>query len=100
MSVALLDTKLEAFAGRGGGDFLASPDFEDIVVLIDGREELLDEVVAAPRDLQTYVASELLSHLAETRARQAIAAHLESGGAGGERAQSVVIPRFERLIGR
>lgn len=32
----LLASKLEAFRGRGKGDFLASKDFEDIVALIDG----------------------------------------------------------------
>ena len=42
----LLATKLEAFAGRGGGDFLASRDFEDVVALVDGREELAEEVLA------------------------------------------------------
>jgi len=34
----LLATKLEAFKGRGQGDFLASRDFGDIVALVDGRE--------------------------------------------------------------
>jgi hypothetical protein len=31
-----LATKLDAFRGRGAGDFLASHDLEDVVVLIDG----------------------------------------------------------------
>jgi hypothetical protein len=43
----LLATKLEAFASRGRGDFLASADFADIVALIDGREEIVPEVAAA-----------------------------------------------------
>jgi len=30
-------TKLEAFHDRGGGDFLASHDLEDIVTVVDGR---------------------------------------------------------------
>lgn len=30
-------TKLEAFKGRGAGDYLASHDLEDIITVIDGR---------------------------------------------------------------
>jgi len=40
----LLATKLEAFKGRGGRDFLGSRDFGDIIALVDGREELVAEV--------------------------------------------------------
>jgi predicted nucleotidyltransferase len=43
----LLATKLEAFAGRGRNDYLASPDFEDIIALLDGRQEI---VVVCPRE--------------------------------------------------
>jgi len=37
-----LATKLEAFYGRGKGDYLGSQDLEDILTIIDGRVELLD----------------------------------------------------------
>jgi len=39
-----LITKLEAFDGRGGGDYLTSHDIEDIISLLDGRPSILDEV--------------------------------------------------------
>lgn len=39
-----LITKLEAFEGRGGGDYLASHDMEDIIAVLDGRLEIVDEV--------------------------------------------------------
>jgi hypothetical protein len=32
-----LATKLEAFDGRGSGDYLTSHDIEDLVAVIDGR---------------------------------------------------------------
>jgi hypothetical protein len=38
-SVAFVATKLEAFASRGGGDFLTSHDLEDVLNIVDGREE-------------------------------------------------------------
>jgi len=38
-----LATKLEAFRGRGRGDFLASHDLEDLIFVIDGRSTIVDE---------------------------------------------------------
>lgn len=54
----LLATKLEAWNGRGRGDLLCSHDLEDVVVLVDGRAELLDEVRRAPADLRAFLAAE------------------------------------------
>ncbi|MFC2993622.1 hypothetical protein [Halomonas tibetensis] len=52
-------TKLEAYKGRGDGDPLSSHDIEDILNLVDGRPELLDEVRAADSALQDYIVAEL-----------------------------------------
>jgi hypothetical protein len=54
-----LATKLAAFRSRGGGDYQASRDFEDIVAVVDGRTELRAELASAPRELRVWVASEL-----------------------------------------
>lgn len=43
-------TKLEAFFSRGGADFMASHDLEDIIAVVDGRDALIDEVRAASPD--------------------------------------------------
>ena len=43
--VYFLATKIDAFQHRGHQDFLASRDMEDILSLIDGRENLCDEVM-------------------------------------------------------
>ena len=51
-------TKFVAFADRGNGDFLASHDLEDIINLIDGRRELIDEVAESPADLRAYLAAQ------------------------------------------
>lgn len=64
-AVAFVATKLEAFAGRGGGDFLTSHDLEDVLNIIDGREELAAEMATAPLELQQAVAAAfrwLLAH--------------------------------------
>jgi len=62
----LLATKIEAFYGRGGGDFGASHDIEDIVNLIDGRPELSDEVAAASPEIRAYLMEEFDDLLAST----------------------------------
>jgi Nucleotidyl transferase AbiEii toxin, Type IV TA system len=56
-AVAFVATKLEAFAGRGGGDFLTSHDLEDVLNIVNGREELVDELAAAPAELRQAVAA-------------------------------------------
>ena len=51
-----LATKLEAFSGRGGGDPYHK-DVEDILILIDGRTELLEEVRQAESELKDFITS-------------------------------------------
>ena len=49
-----LATKLEAFCGRGQGDPYHK-DVEDIIILIDGRTELLEEVRQAETELKNFI---------------------------------------------
>lgn len=52
---AFIATKLEAFHDRGQGDFLISHDIEDIIAVVDGRPELLNEIKASDVTLREYV---------------------------------------------
>lgn len=52
-------TKLEAFHGRGQGDVFASHDLEDIVTVVDGRAEIVEDIVAAATDVRAYIAGEI-----------------------------------------
>lgn len=64
-AVAFVATKLEAFAGRGGGDILGSHDLEDVLNIVDGREELAAELAGAPAALRDAVGAAfggLLAH--------------------------------------
>ncbi|HZF86577.1 MAG TPA: hypothetical protein VE084_23905 [Burkholderiaceae bacterium] len=64
-AVAFVATKLEAFVSRGGGDFMSSHDLEDVMNIVDGREELDDEMAKAPTDLKEAVGAafaQLLAH--------------------------------------
>lgn len=54
-------TKVAAWLGRGGGDLLRSLDVHDLIVLVDGRPELIGELAVQPEELRDYVANELTS---------------------------------------
>lgn len=56
--------KLEAFDGRGGGDYLTSHDFEDVICLFDGRPEIAGEIAAAPPGLRNALAEHFRRDLA------------------------------------
>lgn len=53
---AFLGTKFEAFTNRGKGDLLASHDLEDILNVVAGRGQLLEEVGESPAELRQYLA--------------------------------------------
>jgi hypothetical protein len=68
-------TKLEAFRGRGRGDFGASHDLEDILTVIDGREEIIQEISAAKK-VQSYIADELRNILKAPAFLDSLPGHL------------------------
>jgi len=49
-------TKIEAFLGRGHDDLLGSHDMEDILIVVDGREELVAEIGGADPEVRVYLA--------------------------------------------
>lgn len=55
---SIIATKLDAWHGRGNKDMLRSLDLHDILVLVDGREELLKEIRDEPT-LSSYIGNEL-----------------------------------------
>jgi predicted nucleotidyltransferase len=59
-----LATKIEAFKGRGQGDFLASHDLEDLIYVIDGRSTIVEEVQRATPLLREYLHAEIAGFLA------------------------------------
>jgi len=52
-------TKLEAYLGRGNNDPLGSRDVEDVLTLVDGRAELVQDLQTAGLELRSFVATEL-----------------------------------------
>lgn len=63
-ATAFVATKLEAFTSRGAWDFMSSHDLEDVLNIVDGREELVAEMAAAPAALREAVAAVFATLLA------------------------------------
>jgi hypothetical protein len=89
--------KLEAFKGRGNRDFLGSRDFGDIIALVDGREELVDEVAQA-KDVRDYIAAEFADLQADPRFADGLFAALRPDAASQARAEMDVMPRLRALL--
>lgn len=78
-----LATKLEAFSGRGQGDYLFSHDLGDFLAVIDGRDSLLDECRASAAELRAYLAERAAGLLGSPAFIDALPGHLP-GDAGSQ----------------
>lgn len=92
-----LATKLEAFYGRAGGDY-AHHDMEDIINVIDGRPEIIDEVTAAADDVREFLRSEFDDLLADESFIDEIPGHFRPDSVSQARVP-IVIDRLKRLAG-
>ena len=93
-----LATKLAAFYSRGAGDYILSHDFEDIVALIDGREELVDEIASTDATLRAHLAESIAIFLADSDFHAALPGHLP-GDAANQARLPVIIDRL-RMVAR
>jgi len=73
-----LITKLAAFDGRGKGDYLMSHDIEDIVAVLDGRHEILNEVKQAEPDLKAELSARFKKLEQDARFIESISGHIPS----------------------
>jgi len=92
-----LATKLEAFHRRGKNDFRMSHDLEDIVTVIDGRSEIVDEVHVASADLQNYLSDEFRDLLSNRDFLDALPGHLLPDAASQQRL-GLVVKRIQQLV--
>jgi len=96
-----LATKLEAFDSptrENNRDYLASRDFEDVVTVIDGRHEIVDEVASAPDAVRNFLNERVTAHLHHQRFEEGVAAHLDIDFASRARIQAV-LKRFQAIAG-
>ena len=80
-----LGTKMEAFRGRGQGDYFASHDLEDFVAVIDGRTSILPEVQEAPPELRAFISEGVQTLLAASRFQDALPGYLPPDAASQAR---------------
>ena len=92
-----LATKLEAFHGRGHGDYRMSRDLEDIVTVVDGRAETVEETNVAPDDLRKFLSDEFRALLSNPVFLDALPGHLLPDAASQQRA-GLIVERIKRLI--
>ena len=91
-----LATKLEAFKGRGQGDFLNSRDLEDITFVLDGRPSLVAEVRSERPELREYLAKEFKNLLETQRFLDSLPGYLFPDAASQERI-TIVLDRMHEL---
>lgn len=82
---AFVATKLEAFAGRGQGDFLFSHDMADIISVIDGRASLQHELQQAPLPLRQYVSAATAQLMGSRAFLESLPGHLPGDAASQAR---------------
>jgi hypothetical protein len=58
-SVYFCASKLEAFGDRGKNDYAGSRDREDLILVVDGRAELVGEIQTARSDVRSYLTEEI-----------------------------------------
>ncbi len=85
-----LITKLEAFTGRGKGDYMLSHDMEDIITVLDGRQEILDEIKNADTELASELANRFQQLLKHQRFIDAVSGHMPTHATSQARVTGII----------
>jgi predicted nucleotidyltransferase len=93
-----LATKLAAFDGRGDGDYMMSHDMEDIVAVLDGRPEIVGEVLNCDHKLRDHIKARLSVLVSDNRFIEALPGHMP-GDAGSQARLPAMIQRLKAIAG-
>jgi predicted nucleotidyltransferase len=93
-----LITKLEAFDGRGDGDYQMSHDMEDIIAVLDGRPEIINEINQVDRALSSELSKRFRTLLLDSRFVDSVSGHLPPDDASQARV-SIVIKALKEIAG-
>ena len=94
-----LATKLEAFHGRGERDYMLSHDMEDIIAVLDGRIEIVEDVASADEDVRAYLTDQFSALLGDEYFMDALSGHLPGDTASQQRLP-ILIERMEKIARR
>lgn len=92
-----LATKLEAFHGRGNGDYMLSHDLEDLIAVLDGRLEIVDDISDADEEVLHYIVDQFSSLLDNEDFLDALPGHLPGDSASQERVP-LIVERMKRIV--
>jgi hypothetical protein len=92
-----LGTKLDAFFGRGKGDYLVSHDMEDIINLINGRVEIIEEIKNSEADLKEFIINTLKGFVDDDLFLEALPGHLLPDQASQGR-RSIILERIKKIV--
>lgn len=89
-------TKLEAWLGRGKGDALTSRDIEDIINLIDGREELIDELSNTADAVKAFISEQFSRLLEDSNFEYAVSSQSNNN----PQRERIIFERIEEIVAR
>lgn len=90
-------TKLEAFDGRGAGDYILSHDLEDIIAVLDGRPEIIDEIEDSNAEVKNGLSNRFKDLLQARGFVEAVPGHMPADAASQARV-SVVFSTLNKII--
>lgn len=79
-------TKIEAYFGRGQGDFRFSSDIEDIVTVLDGQKDF-KELLSAPNTVKAYLKKSFRTFINDSVFLEGLSAHIDQGSDRQKRAE-------------
>lgn len=92
-----LATKIDAFNYRGDGDYLLSQDMEDIISVLDGRQELVGEIHESAPDLKEYLAQSFSKFMDNRDFIDALPGHLLPDPASQARVK-LIVERIKLIV--
>lgn len=87
--IYFIATKLEAFRGRGGGDYMASHDLEDLLAVLAALPSVRDEIASARDGVALAVRQELAEMVSVEEFVDAVPGHFDGHAVGQERARRI-----------
>lgn len=96
-AACFLATKLEAFAGRGKGDFATSHDMEDLIAVVDGRPEVPEDVRSSPPSIRAFLCRRIGEFLETDAFLECVTGHLPSDEASQQRV-GIVFDRLKAIV--
>jgi hypothetical protein len=91
-------TKLEAFLDRGEEDYMASHDLEDVIAIVDAREELAEEITAADNEVRKFISELFAMFLGDSKFLESLPGKLR-GDAASQARLPIIVSRMEKIAG-